>query len=136
MPRVLDPVQFVLMALAGWLDESTVSCRWSSTCVRRTGSCASNSETDECDSTTTSDVDWQPRRKAWGGDVWRKSPRLLHRRPCWRGIENSSLRNMMAVSDAALGDLARAQNWKLWWFAWRKRIGVGAIGGFRAPYPI
>src|SRR2546429_7470224 len=53
-------------------------------CARRIGCCASNSETDACDSTTTSDVDWQPRRKAWGGDVWRKSPRLLHRTPCWR----------------------------------------------------
>jgi hypothetical protein len=42
----------------------------------------------------------------------------------------------MAARDADLGDLARAQSWKLWWFAWRKRIGVGAIGGFRVPYPI
>src|SRR3954453_4821803 len=134
MPRVLDPMQFVLIALAGW--RINVSCRWSSTCVRRTESCASNSETDECDSTTTSDVDWQPRRKAWDGDVWRKSPRLLRRTPCWHGIENLSLRNMMAASDADLGDRARGQSWKLWWFAWRKRIGVGAIGGFRVPYPI
>jgi len=23
-----------------------------------------------------------------------------------------------------------------WWFKWRKRIGAGDIGGFRAPYPI
>jgi hypothetical protein len=43
---------------------------------------------------------------------------------------------MMAASDADPGDLARAQNWKLWWFAWRKRIEVGAIGGFRVLYPI
>jgi hypothetical protein len=54
---------------------------------------------------------------------------LLH------GIESLSLRNMMAASAADLGDHARAQSWKLWWFAWRKRIGVGAIGGFRVPYP-
>src|SRR3954468_23908873 len=113
-----------------------VSCRRSSICVRRTGFCASNSETDACDSTTTNDVGWQPRREAWGGDVWRNSPRLLHRTPCWHGIGSSLLRNTMAASAADLGDLARAQNWKLWWFAWRKRIGVGAIGGFRVPYPI
>src|SRR4051794_32553731 len=54
---------------------------------------------------------------------------LLH------GIKNLSLRNMMAASAADLGDRTRAQGWKLWWFAWRKRIGVGAIGGFRVPYP-
>src|SRR5438309_10295245 len=54
---------------------------------------------------------------------------LLH------GIESLSLRNMMAASAADLGDHARAQSWKLWWFAWRKRMGVGAIGGFRVPYP-
>jgi putative transposase len=42
---------------------------------------------------------------------------------------------MMAAHIAGSRDHAHAQNWKLWWFAWRKRIGVGAIGGFRVPYP-
>src|SRR4051794_12534393 len=32
---------------------------------------------------------------------------------------------MMAASAADLGDRTRAQGWKLWWFAWRKRIGLG-----------
>ena len=134
MPKVLDPVQFLMIALAGWMNQrqlQTIEYLREENRVLR-----SNSETDECDSTTISDVDWQSRRKAWGGNIWRKSPRLLHRKRYWRGIENSSLRNMMAASAADPGDLARAQNWKLWWFAWRKRIGVGAIGGFRVPYPI
>lgn len=111
MPRVLDPIQLVMIALAGRMNQRQLQ---TIEYLREENRfCASNSETDECDSTTTSDVDWQPRRKAWAGDVWRKSSRLLHRRPCWRGIESLSLRSMMAASDADPGDLARVQSWEL-----------------------
>jgi hypothetical protein len=35
---------------------------------------------------------------------------------------------MMAVHSVDPDDRARAQSWKRWWFAWRKRIRLGAIG--------
>jgi hypothetical protein len=136
MPTVLDPIQFVLIALAGWMNQrqlQTIKYLREENRVLR----------EQLGDRRLRFNDDQRRRLAAkakglgrGGDVWLNSLRLLRRTPCWHGIESSLLRNTMAASAADLGDRARAQNWKLWWFAWRKRIGVGAIGGFRVPYPI
>lgn len=59
MPRVLDPIRLVMIALAGRMNQRQLQ---TIEYLREENRfCASNSETDECDSTTTSDVDWQPR---------------------------------------------------------------------------
>jgi hypothetical protein len=43
---------------------------------------------------------------------------------------------MMAALQAGPEALAPDQSWRLQSFAWRKRLGVGAFGGFRAAYSV
>src|SRR3954470_5928039 len=134
MPRVLDPIQFVLVALAGWMNQRQLQMieylREENRVVR-----------EQLGDQRVRFNDDQRRRlaakaKGLGRRRLAEVATLVTPDNFWHGIENFSLRNMMAASDADLGDRARGQSWKLWWFAWRKRIGVGAIGGFRVPYPV
>jgi hypothetical protein len=67
MPRVLDPIQFVMIALAGSMNQ----CQLQTLEYLREENRVLREQLGErrVRFTTTSDVDWQPRRKAWGGDA-------------------------------------------------------------------
>ena len=86
MPRVLDPIQFVMIALAGWMNQRQMQMieylREENRVLR-----------EQLGDRRVRFNDDQRRRlatkaKGLGRYVWRKSPRLLHRTPCWRGIES------------------------------------------------
>src|SRR3954469_12510954 len=134
MPKVLGPVQFVMIALAGWMTQrqlQTIEYLREENRVLR----------EQLGDRRVRFNDDQRRRlaakaKGLGRRRLEEVATLVTPETLLAWHRNSSLRSMMAASAADPGDLARAQNWKLWWFAWRKKIGVGAIGGFRVPYPI
>jgi len=78
MPRVLDPFRFVLIAVAGWMNQRQLQVIDSF--GRRTGFCANNSAGGAFGLTMIGAVAWPPRPKAWDGSAWPKWRRSSFRR--------------------------------------------------------
>ena len=80
MPRVLDPFRFVLMAVAGWMNQRQLQVidylREENRVLREQLGERRLRFTDD------SDGDWPPRRRDWAGSCYGRSPQSSPRRPC------------------------------------------------------
>ena len=134
MPTVLDPFQFVLIAVAGWMNQRQLQMieylREENRVLR-----------EQLGERRLRLTDDQRRRlaaraKGLGRKVLAESATIVtpetllrwHRRLIAQKYDGSGL--------AAPAGLARLPQSRPWWFTWRNKIGVGAIGAFRVPYPI
>jgi hypothetical protein len=70
MPGVLDPFRFVLIALAGWMNQRQLPMI--DYLREENAFFGSNWVGGACASTTTSAVAWPLRPKDWGGSSWRR----------------------------------------------------------------
>src|ERR1051326_2017930 len=133
MASVLNPVQFIMIALSGWINQHQLLI------IDYLGEenrvLGNNSGIAAPNSTTTSAADWPPRPKGWDGRFWLTWPPSSHLKPCWLGIANSSPRNMTVLAAMGQVGLARLERSRRWWFGWQRRIGIGAIDVSRARYP-
>src|SRR5215469_12262022 len=132
MPSVLNPFQFVLTAVAGWMNQHQQMAidylREENRVLReQLGDRRLRLNND------------QRRRlaapKDWDGSFWPRSLLWLRPRLCWPGIESSLHINMTAVPRVDPGDRARPERSRLWWSGWQKRTAIGVIGASRVRCP-
>jgi len=132
MPRVLDPFRFVLMAVAGWMNQRQLQI-----------------------------IDYLPEenrvlREQLGGRRVRLNDDQRRRlaakakglgRKILAEVANivtpetllawhRSRRNTTAAASADRGVLAPPERSRLWWFGWQRRTGIGAIDASRVRCPI
>jgi hypothetical protein len=86
VPRALDLFRFVLIAVAGWMNQQQRQMieylREENRVLReQLGNTV-------CGSTTASAVASPPKRKDWDANCWLSSPRSSRPRRCWPGIAN------------------------------------------------
>jgi hypothetical protein len=106
MPRVLDPIQFVIIALADWMNHRqlrTIEYLREENRVLR----------EQLGSRRVRFNDNQRRRlaakaKGLGRKLLAEVAPSLHQRPCWRGIENLLLINMVAAHNAVAERFVRS----------------------------
>src|SRR6266481_4802429 len=111
MSRFLDPFRFVLVAVAGWMNQRQLQIidylREENRVLREQlgGQRSSLSA----------------KAKGLGRRLLPKSPPSSRQRPCWLGIGNSLRKTMTAARSADRGDLALPKRSRLWWSDWQQR---------------
>ena len=134
MPNVLDPFRFVVIAVAGWMNQKQQHAieylREENRVLR-----------EQLGTRRLRFTDDQRRRlatraKLVGRRLLNDVANIVTPDTLLPGTVNWSRTSMMALPSEDLDGRAPPAKLKTWWSAWLRRIGIGAIGGFSVPCPI
>ena len=134
MPNILDPFRFVVIAVAGWMNQKQQHAieylREENRVLR-----------EQLGTRRLRFTDDQRRRlaakaKLVGRRVLNDIADIVTPTHCWLGTASSSRRSMMALPSEDLDGHAPPAKLRIWWSEWLRRIVIGDIGGFSVPCPI